>query len=132
MTDQAPYPDVEIALVEVQLDDLGFTCTATDEQLQERVKTTEVIRVMRVGGPDDGQTDRARVRVDVHARTRALAWSTARLVQQRLSGRLRAPLDLGGPAESGLQRAPSDDEGVFVVTATYPVSARRARHAGAG
>lgn len=124
MADDHPYPDVEAELVDTQLADLGYTCTATDEQLQQRIASTEVIRVQRLGGPPDAHTDHARVRVDVYGRTRAVAWSTARRVEQRLTGRLRRPLDLGS-VENGLQRAPSDDEGTHVVTATYSISARR-------
>lgn len=84
----APYPDAELVMLDL-LRPTGKTVTATDAVIA--VKT---IVVQRVGGTDDGVTDRPIVQVTCLAPTRAEAWAMARQVQQVV-------LAAGGTAVSG-------------------------------
>lgn len=125
MTDLAPYSDVERMLVDL-LTDFGGTGTVLPADLPSKLP---FVRPRRIGGSDNGITDRARVVVDVFAATRAQAWETARLLQQRMiSGPRRVPgvgiIDRA-TTNVGPQDAPYEDQRVRLVTAIYDVSSRR-------
>lgn len=127
MTDLAPYSDVERMLV-TALTDFGETGTVLPTDLPGMVP---FVRPRRIGGNDDGVTDRARVVIDVFAGTRAQAWDIARRLQQRMiSGPRRIPdvgiID-GATTNVGPQDAPYEDSRVRLVTAIYDVSSRRPR-----
>lgn len=123
MTVEAPYANVERLLV-ADLADFGKTGTIDDG-------TRPFVRPRRIGGTDDGVTDRARVVVDVLAKTYAQAWDIARDLQQyMISGPRRVPgvgiIDRA-TTNVGPQEAPHDDQQTRLVTAIYDVSSRRPR-----
>lgn len=125
MTDLAPFSDVERMLVDV-LADFGGTGTVLPTDLPSKLP---FVRPRRIGGTDDGVTDRARVVIDVFAGTRAQAWDVARRLQQRMiSGPRRVPgvgiIDRA-TTNVGPQDAPYEDQRVRLVTAIYDVSSRR-------
>ncbi|WP_329520507.1 phage tail termination protein [Spirillospora sp. NBC_01491] len=125
MTDLAPYADAEQLLV-TALAGFGRTGTVLPDDLRD---LPLFVRVRRLGGTDDRVTDQARIAVEVFAPTRAAAWETARLVQQRLiSGPTRVPgagvIDRVR-TEVGPQDLPYEDPRIRCVSATYLVSARR-------
>lgn len=73
----APFPDIELVLLDL-LDPYGETVTATD--VDDPPDGT--IQVERIGGPDDGITDRPRVRITIYGRDRRAAWALSRQLQQ--------------------------------------------------
>lgn len=73
------FPDAELVVMDL-LADLGTTVTATPETI-----TGPMIRVQRVGGADDGITDRPRVEVVCYHSTRPLAQALAGLCRQRIA-----------------------------------------------
>lgn len=77
MTVLAPYPDIELVLLDL-LDPYGETVTATS--VDDPAPRT--IQIERIGGPDDGVTDRPRVRVTVYGGDRREAWALTRELQQ--------------------------------------------------
>ena len=84
----APFPDVELVMLDL-LRPVAPTVTATDANI-----VPPVVVVQRVGGTDDGVTDRPIVQVTCLAATRQAAWAMARQVQQVV-------LAAGGTAVSG-------------------------------
>lgn len=122
MTD-TPYADVEKMLATVL--EVFAPAGSVDDG------TRPFVRVMRIGGADDGVTDRPRVVVDVLADTRDEAWSIARALQQYLTRRPRAVPGLGiidrVTTDVGPQYAPHEDARTALVTATYIVASRRSR-----
>jgi len=79
---QRPFPDIELVLIDLL--DPAFTAavTATGAEL-----TPPMVQVERVGGADDGITDRPRVRLRAIGATRSLAWRLARETQAYLTTR---------------------------------------------
>jgi hypothetical protein len=76
-----PYWDIELIMLDL-LEPLGgpnTTVTHTDEDF-----TPPAIQVQRVGGTDDGVTDRAQVQVTCFGATRVAAWQLNNQVQQRV------------------------------------------------
>lgn len=124
----APFPDVERALLDLIAPLLGSaeqTGTETPADLQQRLPFG---RVTRVGGPDDGISDRAVVDVDVFAATRSQAYDIAESVRQLL---LAAPHAVAGVVLDsvgtivGPRELPWADENVRRWSATYRAVARR-------
>ena len=77
-----PFPDIELVLLDL-LDPLlpGVeVVTALPTTL-----TGKIVQVERVGGADDGITDRPRVRIRCFAPTRSASWAQARQVQALLA-----------------------------------------------
>jgi hypothetical protein len=84
----APYPDIELVMLDL-LRPLGKTVTATDAVIDP-----PVVVVQRVGGTDDGVTDRPVVQITCLHTSRSAAWAMARQAQQIV-------LAAGGNAVSG-------------------------------
>lgn len=76
-----PWPDAELVLLDLlsPLVPTGTTVTHTDEDL-----TPPCIQVQRIGGTNDGVTDRPLVQVTCYGSTRQEAWTLARLVEQHV------------------------------------------------
>lgn len=89
--DEPPWPDAELVLLDLlkPLVPAGTTVTQTDEDL-----TPPCIQVQRIGGTNDGITDRPLMQVTAYGRTRPDAWELARAVEQHI-------LAAGGTAVSG-------------------------------
>jgi hypothetical protein len=75
------FPDVEVVLMEY-LSDLGYTVTSTPSDLADRLP---VLRIQRVGGGSDEDTDRPRVTIQAFV----AASSVAPRAAQQLSGQVR-------------------------------------------
>jgi len=124
------FPDAELVMMDL-LAPVGVTVTATDENLMP-----PVVLVQRMGGPDDGVTDRPRVQVVCYGPTRPAAWALAEQARQIVLG-------AGGTAVTGTNvtnvfldstrtETPSvqlrdPNQSVRAVTAVYRLSYRRPR-----
>lgn len=86
MTDllSKPFPDIE--LVFLDLLSPAFPAAEVVTALPTTL-TGKIIQVQRVGGSDDGITDRPRVRVTTFAGSRAQSWDLARQVGAFLNHR---------------------------------------------
>lgn len=73
---EGPFPDIEAVFLDL-LDGLAETVTATGPTI-----TPPLIRIVRIGGADDGVTDRPRVQLVHYGHTRRDAWALARQTQQ--------------------------------------------------
>lgn len=123
------FPDAAAVLLDVIADLVGgpdATGTVAPADLRDRAL---FVRAVRVGGPDDGVTDLARVDVDVFAPTAKAARDAAEEIRERLT----AP----GPRRAGtvvLDRVTTDvgprelpwGDGIRRWGASYAVLARRA------
>jgi hypothetical protein len=92
-----PFPDIELVLLDL-LDPLlpGVSVvTALPTTL-----AGQIVQVERVGGSDDGITDRPRVRVRCFAGGRSPSWALARQVQALLSTKGTTTL-IVGPETAG-------------------------------
>jgi hypothetical protein len=78
-----PFPDAETVVMTL-LESVAPTVTATPADL-----TPPLIRVQRVGGSDDGITDRPRVEVACYGSDRAGAWQLAEQCRQLVLGSTR-------------------------------------------
>lgn len=119
-----PWPDAELVVLDL-LETTGVSpVTATDEEL-----APPVIQVMRLGGSDDGITDRPRIEVDCFGGTRAQAWQLAEQCRQLI-------LAAGGTAVNGtlidrsatetpVQQVPYGNPDVRRVQAIYRLDLRR-------
>lgn len=77
MVEQLPqYPDAEVVVMAL-LESLAPTVTSTPDTL-----TGPLIRVQRIGGADDGITDRPRIEVACYAPTRTAAHTLQQQCQQ--------------------------------------------------
>ncbi len=72
----APFPDAELVVMDL-LSTIGTTVAATGEDI-----TGPTILIQRVGGSDDGVTDRPVIQVVCLAPDRHQAWGMARQAQQ--------------------------------------------------
>lgn len=122
------FPDAELVALDL-LAPIAATVTHTDESL-----TAPAVQVQRIGGSDDGITDRPRVQVRCYGATRAEAWSLGEQVRQRV-------LAAAGTGVTGeyvtdvlidsartvtpVQQLPERNPDLRVVTATYELSMRR-------
>jgi hypothetical protein len=135
LPDLAAFADVHACLRALFADlvvnpaDVG---TVIPADLQQRVTATPtprpVIRVRRVGGPDDRFTDRPRVDVDVYSSTFSESSGLAERCRQRLiskPARTSAGVIDRAFTEVGPHEVPYTDPDVRLVTATYRVSMRR-------
>ena len=140
MTTPKKFADVELALLRWAA--AGFATEGLPQSnlgterplnLQELIapEGNWFFRVERIGGRDDGVTDRAIVDVEVFALTRAVAYTRAEDVRARL---LQSPHRVDGPrvvilddvfTERAPTRLPAEDENLNRYTATYRISARR-------
>jgi hypothetical protein len=125
-----PYPDAELVMLDL-LAPVAATVTHTDDDL-----TAPTVQVARVGGADDGITDRPRVQVTCYGATRPQAWQLAEQARQIV-------LAAAGTAVSGdnvtdvfidstrtatpAQQLPDRNRDLRVVTATYLLAMRRPR-----
>lgn len=73
---QKPFPDIELVVMDL-LASIGNTVTATGPDIP-----SGTIQVERIGGPDDGITDRPRVMLTFFGATRVAAWLQCRTAQQ--------------------------------------------------
>lgn len=125
-----PYPDAELVMLDL-LAPVAATVTHTDDDL-----TAPTVQVARVGGSDDGVTDRPRIQVTCYGATRAQAWALAEQARQIVTA-------AGGTAVSGdnvtgiyidsartatpAQQLPERNPDLRTVTATYLLGLRRPR-----
>ena len=130
MTVLAGFPDAELVVMDL-LAPVGVTVTATDENLMP-----PVVLVQRMGGPDDGVTDRPRVQVACFGASRPAAWALAEQARQIV-------LAAGGTVVTGTNvtnvfvdstrtetpsvQLPDRNQNVRAVTAVYRLSYRRPR-----
>jgi len=126
----AGFPDAELVMMDL-LAPVGVTVTATDENL-----APPVVLVQRMGGPDDGVTDRPRVQVACFGASRPAAWALAEQARQIV-------LAAGGTVVTGTNvtnvfvdstrtetpsvQLPDRNQNVRAVTAVYRLSYRRPR-----
>ena len=87
---EKPFPDIELVLIDLLDPALTATVTATGAEL-----VPPMIQVERVGGSDDGITDRPRVRVRAIGANRSQAWKLARETQAFLTNRATSVLIKG-------------------------------------
>jgi hypothetical protein len=124
MTALSAFPDVERVLGDL-FSDLGTIGSETDIDLQSSLP---FIRVRRIGGTDNRVTDATRVDVDVYATDATSAKTLTELIRQRLisgpSATAHGVIDRAW-TESGPQTAPTDDQNIRRVIATYRISLRR-------
>lgn len=122
-----PWPDAEKVFRDL-LTPLARTVTQTDpgETFAE-----PIIQVQRVGGSDDGITDRPRMEVAVHAPTRAQAWSIAEDARQTIlaakATRVGGVLVDKTVTETPAQQLPDPVRDVRKVVALYRADFRRPR-----
>lgn len=122
-TVDAPFPDIERVLVDY-LGQLAPTGDQTPESLD-----APFIRVQRIGGYDDGLTDRARVEVATYAPTRRESQALAEQVRQHLLA--CDSTDAAGVhidhvlTESQTGRTPYENEDVRRISAVFRLSVRR-------
>lgn len=120
---EADFPDIEKALVGY-LGSLAATGDQTPESLDR-----PFIRVQRVGGFDDGLTDRARVEIATYAPTRRESQALAEQVRQTMHA--CDSTDAAGVhidhvmTEAQTGRTPYENEDVRRVAAIYRLSVRR-------
>jgi hypothetical protein len=72
-----PFPDIELVLMDLLAP--AFPAATVVTALPTNL-TGKILQVQRVGGSDDGITDRPRVRISAFAGTRSQSWELARLV----------------------------------------------------
>jgi hypothetical protein len=77
---QRPFPDIELVLIDLLDPALTAAVTATGAELKP-----PMVQIERVGGADDGITDRPRVRLRCIGGNRTLAWTLARQTQAFLA-----------------------------------------------
>lgn len=124
----APYPDAELVMLDL-LSSVAAGVTHTGDALQ-----APTVQVQRIGGSDDGVTDRPRVQVTCYGATRAEAWQLAEETRQIV-------LAAAGTAVSGsyvtgvlidstrtvtpAQQLPERNPDLRVVSAAYELAMRR-------
>lgn len=110
----APYPDVELVLMDL-LDPLigGPVVTALPTAI-----SPPLTQVERIGGADNGVTDRARMKITSFGATRQLAWQSARQIQQII---IASP----GTLVTGPNTAPEYPGGVLIDRATTATAAKQ-------
>lgn len=124
------FPDLEQAMEDVAAP-FGYACKYLPEDFDARLEAGQaVILVARVGGTDDGVTDRALIQVAVYGVDRATAWDTSRAIQTSVQA-----LQWGGQVgdvyvdttstATGRVQIPDVDPDDRRVIAVYQVSARR-------
>jgi hypothetical protein len=79
-----PFPDIELVLLDLLTP--AFPAANVVTALPTELKG-KILQVQRVGGSDDGITDRPRVRVTTFAGTRTASWDLARKVGAFLNAR---------------------------------------------
>lgn len=84
MTQTLSFPDVEQIMED--LGNLhGFGCKYLPEDFDQRLAAGQaVILVARIGGTDDGVTDKALVQVAVYGKDRPTAWGASQGLQNSL------------------------------------------------
>lgn len=81
MTLSLSFPDTEQVAEDICAP-FGYACKFLPEDFDTRLEAGEaVILVARVGGTDDGVTDRALIQVAVYGIDRPTAWDTSRAIQ---------------------------------------------------
>jgi hypothetical protein len=120
-------PDVEAVLAPWAESTFGaFSCAETPPDLEDRLP---VIRVERIGGPDERFSQHPRVAVDVFAATADEARTLAGQVRDALV-LLRGPVNgaviRGVRCDAGPSRQPWANEAVHRRGASYTVSLRAA------
>ena len=81
MTTSLSFPDLE-QVAEDLAAPYGYACKFLPEDFDARLESGQaVILVARVGGKDDGVTDRALIQVAVYGKDRPTAWDTSRAIQ---------------------------------------------------
>jgi len=126
----AGFPDAELVVMDL-LTPVGITVTATSENL-----APPVVVVQRVGGADDGVTDRPRVQVVCFGATRPAAWALAEQARQIVlaaGGTVVTGTNITGVfldstrTETPSVQLPDPNRDVRAVTAVYRLSYRRPR-----
>jgi hypothetical protein len=118
------WPDAELVMIDLLAPVPGEVVTFTPASF-----AAPLVRVLRVGGEDDGITDYPQVEVTCFGATRPAAWSMAEQCRQII-------LASGGEAPGGVlidfartdtpaQQLPDPNPDLRVVTATYRLGMRR-------
>jgi hypothetical protein len=130
MTVLAAFPDAELVAMDL-LAPLAVTVTQTNENL-----TPPVVQVQRVGGTDNGITDRPRVQVTYFGATRPQAWALAgrgRQLVQAAAGTAVSGAHVSGvfidstSTEAGGVQVPDPNRDIRKVIETYSLTYRRPR-----
>jgi hypothetical protein len=74
-----PFPDAELVMLDLIPTSIGNTVTSTGSTVP-----AGTILVERVGGPDDGVTDKPRLALIFYGSTRKHAWEMCRKAQQHI------------------------------------------------
>lgn len=126
-TKLAPFPDAE-KVVHALLTPLARTVTQTDEN---ETFSEPVIQVQRVGGSDDGITDRPRVEIACFAEDRHDAWALAEDVRQTVLAcggtKVDGVLVDKAVTETPAQQLPDLNRDIRKVVAMYRFAFRRPR-----
>lgn len=120
------WPDAEAVALDILTPTGATVVTATDENLEP-----PVIQVARIGGSDDGVTDRPRVEVEVFGGTRAQAWQLTeecrQLIHATSGTTVNGVLCDRAVTETPAQGLPYPNPDVRRVVATYRLDFRRPR-----
>jgi Protein of unknown function (DUF3168) len=130
MTVLAAFPDAELVFLDL-LNGLAPSVTHTDDNL-----TPPAIQVQRVGGSDNGVTDRPQMQITCYGGTRAQAWALAEQVRQRILA--AGATTVTGDFVTGVlvdstrtvtpaQQIPERNPNLAAVTALYAAGFRRPR-----
>lgn len=124
MSDLAPFPDLEAALIEL-FADLGTADTETPSTLDSNLP---FIRVGRIGGNDNFFTDSGRMDVDTYAEKRTQASLLSRQIRQRLG---KGAIVLSScvidtvTVDVSPNEVPWGNSKISYFTASYRITARR-------
>ncbi len=121
------FPDIEAALL-TYLGDLGYAVTSTPADLKTRLP---VLRIQRIGGPNDKTNDYPRVSVQAFTARSYQNPRAAQLLAEAVRDKMRAlPAVVDGvrldiaETESGPVSLPWPDVDVTVVQAIYRLTTR--------
>lgn len=132
---ERPFPDVEDVLMDLLDPRITATVVATGAEL-----APPMLQVERVGGGDDGITDRARVRIGAIGKTRPETWALARQVHVFLTQQVVGRIEIRGPltaaewpqgvqldrvVSTGPRQTPERGRDARFVDALYDIDVRR-------
>jgi hypothetical protein len=120
------FQDTELALITwvKTVEGVAHAGSVTDTTLSTKLT---FVRVMRIGGQDDGVTDRAVVDIDVLAATRGQAWLVAERIRAGLQPRTRAGAAIIDSVRTSVspRQLPWSNDNIKRYSATYGITLRR-------
>lgn len=120
------YQDTEAALVTwvKTIEGVAAAGNATTDALSSSLT---FVRVMRIGGQDNGITDAAMVDIDVFAATRSAAWAVAERIRAGLRPRTRAGAAIIDSVRTSVspRQLPWSNDNIKRYSATYGITLRR-------